>query len=116
MERDLVNASAAAPAGEGGARAARLKSYATGFALSLVLTAIPFALVMQGGASRGATLLAIAGAGVLQVMVHLYFFLHLDASPGARWNRLTLIFALLVMVLVVGGTVWIMHNIAYNMR
>ncbi len=116
MERGFVEVSGAVPEGEGGVRTARLKSYAAGFALSLGLTAIPFALVMQGIASRNATLLAIAGAGALQVMVHLYFFLHLDASPGARWNRLTLIFALLVMVLVVGGTIWIMHNIAYNMR
>jgi cytochrome o ubiquinol oxidase operon protein cyoD len=93
-----------------------LKSYATGFALSVLLTAIPFALVMQGQATRTATVLTIAGAGVLQLAVHLYFFLHLDASSRARWNWLAFIFALLVMVLVIGGTVWIMYNLSYNLR
>lgn len=99
-----------------GAAQGTLKSYATGFVLSVLLTAIPFAVVMQGRASRAAMIGAIAGAGVVQVAVHLYFFLHLDASSRARWNWLALIFALLVMVLVIGGTVWIMYNLSYNLR
>ncbi|HKB59221.1 MAG TPA: cytochrome o ubiquinol oxidase subunit IV [Gallionellaceae bacterium] len=104
-------------AADGGAAAgASLKSYATGFVLSVLLTAIPFALVMQGRASRAGMVAAIAGAGVVQLAVHLYFFLHLDASSRARWNWLAFIFALLVMVLVIGGTVWIMYNLAYNLR
>lgn len=99
-----------------GAAQGTLKSYGTGFALSVLLTAIPFAVVMHGQASRAAMVLSIAGAGVAQVAVHLYFFLHLDAASRARWNWLALIFALLVMVLVIGGTVWIMYNLAYNLR
>lgn len=100
--------------GPGGAATGSLRSYATGFVLALVLSAIPFALVMQAQAARGTLVLAIAGAGLAQVMVHLYFFLHFDASSRARWNALALVFALLVMVLVVGGTVWIMHSLAYH--
>jgi cytochrome o ubiquinol oxidase subunit IV len=100
----------------GGAATGSLLSYAAGFALSVALTAIPFALVMQGRAPRAAMVLGVAGAGLAQAMVHLYFFLHLDASSRARWNILALVFALLVMVLVVGGTLWIMHNLAYPMR
>lgn len=100
----------------GGAAGGTLKSYATGFVLSVLLTAIPFALVMQGTASRPAMVLGIVGAGLAQVLVHLHVFLHLDASSRARWNVLALVFALLVIVLVVGGTVWIMHTLAYNLR
>jgi cytochrome o ubiquinol oxidase operon protein cyoD len=106
----------ARPTDAGGAATGSLASYARGFLLSLLLTAIPFALVMQGQASRTVMVLGIAGAGLVQVMVHLYFFLHLDASSRWRWNVLALIFALLVIVLVVGGTVWIMHNLAYNLQ
>lgn len=101
--------------GPGGAARGTLRSYATGYLLSVALTLIPFALVMQGRAARSAMVLVIAAAGLAQMMVHLYFFLHLDASSRARWNALALVFALLVMVLVVGGTIWIMHNLAYNL-
>ena len=92
-----------------------LKSYLTGFMLSLILTAIPFALVMQGAVSASAALAAIFVAGIVQILVHLHYFLHLDTSSAARWNVLALIFTLLIMVLFVGGTLWIMYTLNYRM-
>ena len=92
-----------------------LKSYLTGFALSLILTAIPFALVMRGTWSPSATLAGIFGAGLVQILVHLHYFLHLDTSSAARWNMLVLIFTLLIMILFVGGTIWIMSILNYRM-
>jgi cytochrome o ubiquinol oxidase subunit IV len=91
------------------------RSYTTGFILSLVLTAIPFAIVMKGMLSRQATLVAIFSAAIAQILVHLYYFLHLDTSTKARWSVLSLLFALLIMVLIVGGTIWIMYNLNYRM-
>ena len=85
-----------------------LKSYLTGFVLSLILTAIPFALVMRGTLSAAATLAGIFGAGLVQILVHLHYFLHLDTSSAARWNVLAMIFTILIMILFVGGTLWIM--------
>ncbi|MGA7594317.1 MAG: cytochrome o ubiquinol oxidase subunit IV [Gallionella sp.] len=91
------------------------KSYATGFILSIVLTTIPFALVMHNTLSRQATIVAVISAAIVQVMVHLYFFLHLDTSSRARWNVLAMLFAILIMFLIVGGTMWIMYNLNYRM-
>jgi cytochrome o ubiquinol oxidase subunit IV len=98
-----------------GASRGSLKSYLTGFGLALILTAMPFALVMSGVWSAPATLAVIGGAGVVQILVHLHYFLHLDRSSAARWNVLALIFTLLIMILFVGGTLWIMHNLNYRM-
>jgi cytochrome o ubiquinol oxidase subunit IV len=98
-----------------GASTGSLRSYLTGFVLSLILTAIPFALVMSGTWSPSATLVGILAAGVVQILVHLYYFLHLDASSEARWNVLALIFTLLIMILFVGGTIWIMYNLYHRM-
>ena len=98
-----------------GASRGSLTSYLTGFVLSLILTAIPFALVMSGAWSSGAALAGIFGAGIVQILVHLHYFLHLDTSSTARWNVLALIFTLLIMVLFVGGTLWIMSNLNYRM-
>lgn len=92
-----------------------LKSYLTGFILSLILTAIPFALVMRGTVAAGMTLAVICSAGLVQILVHLHYFLHLDTSSAARWNVLAMIFTLLIMILFVGGTLWIMYTLNYRM-
>jgi cytochrome o ubiquinol oxidase subunit IV len=98
-----------------GASRGSLKSYLTAFVLSLILTAIPFALVMSGSWSSSATLAGIFGAGIVQVLVQLYYFLHLDTSSAARWNVMAMIFTALIMALFVGGTLWIMSNLNYRM-
>ena len=98
-----------------GASRGTLKSYLIGFVLSLILTAIPFALVMSGGWSYTTIVSGIFGAGILQILVHLHYFLHLDTSSAARWNVLALIFTLAIMVLFVGGTIWIMFDLYHRM-
>lgn len=106
---------AAAPLASTGAGRGSLRRYATGFVLSVVLTAIAFGMVMYGSWSRSFTVAAILAAAVVQIMVHLHYFLHLDASSRARWNVLALLFALLIMVLIVGGTLWIMTHLQYRL-
>jgi cytochrome o ubiquinol oxidase subunit IV len=98
-----------------GASVGTLKSYLTGFVLSLILTAIPFALVMNGTLSSSAILAGIFSAGIVQILVHLHYFLHLDTSSEAGWNMLAIIFTLLIMVLFVGGSIWIMNDLHYRM-
>jgi cytochrome o ubiquinol oxidase subunit IV len=98
-----------------GAGRGSLKSYLTGFILSLILTAIPFALVMSGAWSVSATLALILIAGVAQILAHLHYFLHLDTSSAERWNVLALIFTILIMILFVGGSLWIMYDLNYRM-
>ncbi len=98
-----------------GAGTGSIKSYLTGFVLSLILTAIPFALVMSGGWSYSATLAVIFIAGIVQILAHLHYFLHLDTSSEARWNVPAFIFTVLIMLLFVGGTIWIMNSLNYRM-
>ena len=98
-----------------GAGRGSLKSYLTGFILSLILTAIPFALVMQGAWSASATLAVILIAGLAQILAHLRYFLHLDTSSAERWNVVALIFTILIMLLFVGGSLWIMYDLNYRM-
>ena len=104
-----------APIDSIGASKGSLKSYLTGFVLSLILTAIPFALVMNGTLSPAATLLGIFSAGIVQILVHLHYFMHLDTSSEARWNVVALIYTFFIMALFVGGTIWIMHSLHYRL-
>jgi cytochrome o ubiquinol oxidase operon protein cyoD len=98
-----------------GASKGSIRSYATGFILAIVLTVISFALLMSGALSRSAVLFGLVGAAIVQILVHLHYFLHLDTSSAARWNVLALLFTLLIMALFVGGTIWIMYNLNYRM-
>ena len=97
---------------------ASVKSYMVGFVLSIILTAIPFGLVMdQGhyGFTAGTVLSAILVLAVVQVFVHVIYFLHMDRSAEQRWNVLAFSFTILILVIVVAGSVWIMHNATANM-
>lgn len=104
-----------APIDSTGVSRGSLKSYLTGFVLSLILTAMPFALVMRGTWSAPAALAGIFSAGLVQILVHLHYFLHLDTTSAARWNMVALIFTFLIMALFVGGTLWIMSSLNYRM-
>ena len=97
-----------------GASRGTFKSYATGFILSIILTVVPFALVMSGSLSGSALLSGIFAAAVVQILVHLHYFLHLDASSAMRWNVLALLLTLLIMTLFVWGTLWIMSHLNYR--
>jgi cytochrome o ubiquinol oxidase subunit IV len=104
------------PIDSAGAGRGSFKSYTIGFILSIVLTAIAFALVMQSGElPRWAVSFGIFGAAILQILVHLHYFLHLDTTSTARWNVLALIITLLIMILFVGLTLWIMADLNYRM-
>ena len=98
-----------------GASRGSFKSYVVGFLLSIVLTVIPFALVMSGAFSSSSVLFGIFCAAIVQILVHLHYFLHLDTSSAMRWNVMALVFAILVIILFVGGTLWIMYHLHYRM-
>jgi cytochrome o ubiquinol oxidase subunit IV len=97
---------------------ASVKSYMIGFVLSIILTAIPFGLVMnQGGSLSTETILAIVLVfAVVQVFVHIVYFLHMDRSAEQRWNVMAFAFTGLILLIVVAGSIWIMHNATSNMQ
>jgi cytochrome o ubiquinol oxidase subunit IV len=97
---------------------ASVKSYMIGFVLSIILTAIPFGLVMdQTHGLRASTILAaILVFAVVQVFVHVIYFLHMDRSAEQRWNVVAFAFTVMILVIVVSGSVWIMHNATSNME
>jgi cytochrome o ubiquinol oxidase subunit IV len=92
-----------------------LGSYLTGFVLALVLTVIPFALVFTKALPKGQTLAVIAAAAVLQVLVHLRCFLHLDLRSTPRENLLAILFAAVLIFIMVGGSFWIMFDLNQRM-
>ncbi|GAB3671399.1 cytochrome o ubiquinol oxidase subunit IV [Salinisphaera aquimarina] len=92
-----------------------LSGYLTGFVAALVLTIVPFALVSLGWFSVPATLIVVAVAGAIQVVVHLRYFLHLDMSEEQRWNTISVAFSAVIMFVLVGGTIWLFYSLHYRM-
>ncbi|MGL6152517.1 MAG: cytochrome o ubiquinol oxidase subunit IV [Aeromonas sobria] len=98
-----------------GASHGSAKSYLIGFVLSVILTAIPFWMLMDGGFSHQTMLLGGVGMAVVQIFVHLIFFLHMNSSSEERWNLVALVFTVLIIAIVVAGSLWIMYNLNINM-
>ncbi len=93
-----------------------LRGYVVGFVLSVILTAIPFWLVMNGViADSGTTALVILGFAAVQIVVHMVYFLHLDAKSEGGWNMLSTIFTLVIVVIMLAGSLWVMHHLNTNM-
>ncbi len=88
-----------------------LKPYAVGIVLALVLTAVPFGLVATRALEPAPTLAVIAVLGIVQIAVHLRYFLHLDLPPSSHPEPLVLAFAAILMVIMIGGSLWIMFDL-----
>jgi cytochrome o ubiquinol oxidase operon protein cyoD len=104
--------SAAHGRAHGGAHGSR-KSYITGFLLAIALTVVPFGLVMSH--SSVGTPLIIAVFALAQIGVHVVYFLHVNRSEEQRWNLMALVFTAIVVCIILGGSIWIMHNLYANM-
>ena len=92
------------------------REYFNGFVLSVVLTAIPFALVMTDTISNS-TLAAVVILlfAAVQVVVHMIYFLHMNTKSEGGWNLLALVFTAVLVIIVLSGSLWVMHHLNSNM-
>ncbi len=92
------------------------KGYMTGFFLSVILTAIPFGLVMGDVfQSRLATVSLILILGGIQIVVHMIYFLHMNSKSEGGWTMMALIFTILVVAIALAGSLWVMYHLNTNM-
>jgi cytochrome o ubiquinol oxidase operon protein cyoD len=92
-----------------------ISTYVVGLGLALLLTAGSFAVAgtnLIWGPAIPAALLALA---VAQMGVHLVFFLHITTGPDNTNNVLALAFGVLIVLLVIGGSIWIIDHLNHNM-
>ena len=89
---------------------AGVSSYVIGFVMSVVLTAAPFWAVMTATLPRTATLAVVVATAFMQIVVHLKYFLHLDFSQEGKMNTFAFLFTALIIVMVVGLSIWIIYS------
>jgi cytochrome o ubiquinol oxidase operon protein cyoD len=93
-----------------------LKTYAIGFLLSVILTAIPFWLVMGNVFEKSSTTaMVILAFAAVQIVVHMIYFLHMNTKSEGGWNMLALIFTVVIVVIALSGSIWVMYHLNNNM-
>ncbi len=93
-----------------------VKTYAIGFILSVILTAIPFWLVMGNVINNSSTTaFVILGFAAVQIVVHMIYFLHMNTKSEGGWSMLALVFTVMVVVIMLVGSIWVMYHLNTNM-
>ena len=93
-----------------------LKSYAIGFVLSVILTAIPFWLVMNKTFENSSTTaFVILAFAAVQMVVHMVYFLHMNTRVEGGWSMLALVFTLVLVIITLAGSIWVMYHLNTNM-
>ncbi len=90
-------------------------SYVVGFLLSLALSFMSFFIIVKGIVSSYLALLTIIILGVIQLLVQVFFFLHLPIKRKPYWNVLVFFFTLIIVSFLVIGSLWIMYHLNMNM-
>jgi len=99
----------------GGAAHGSVREYVVGLILSIVLTVVPFAIVMTGALTGTPAVLVILVCAVAQVLVQLVFFLHMNTSSEQLWNTTSAVFVVVLVAILIVGTIWIMAHLNHNM-
>lgn len=93
-----------------------MRDYVIGFVLSVILTVIPFWLVMgEVLESRVWTVALIMLFGAIQIVVHMVYFLHMNRKSEGGWILMSLIFTGIIILIALVGSLWVMHHLDTNM-
>jgi cytochrome o ubiquinol oxidase operon protein cyoD len=92
------------------------RNYVIGFILSIALTLAAYLPVHYHTLSKGVLVALITTLAIIQFVVQMLFFLHLNQETRPRWRLLAMLFMLIVVGILVFGSLWIMNNLNYNMH
>ena len=67
-----------------------------------------YASLLFGGAGA-------LGLGAVQMVVHLVYFLHMNAASSRSWNMAAMVFTLIILGIVIAGSLWVMYHLDVNM-
>ena len=87
------------------------RSVVVGYGMALLLTLSAFGLVVLHVLSGREAFYTVLGLGLVQLVVHLRFFLHIDLRRSARADLQLILFSSLIIALMVGGTLVVLFNL-----
>jgi cytochrome o ubiquinol oxidase operon protein cyoD len=89
------------------------RHYVIGFVLATILTIIPFTLVATVGGKI--SFFALILCAILQLIVHLRFFLHLSFKGQQKEDLQLVLFTGFILFLMIGGTIWVLGDLYTRM-
>ena len=92
-----------------------LRTYVIGLALAVLLTGVSFFVAGTSLVWQPSIPIAIFTLALAQMGVHLVFFLHITTGPDNVNNVMALAMGVLIVLLLIGGSLWIMGHLNHNM-
>ncbi|WP_254446088.1 cytochrome o ubiquinol/quinol oxidase subunit IV [Ruegeria sp. HKCCD7255] len=92
------------------------RRYVIGYGGSLLLTLVVFGIAYVFGIEKRGVYMTIGLLGLAQLVVQLVYFLHIDRRRSSREDLDLILFSTLVLLIIIGGTVWILGNLAVRMH
>lgn len=91
-----------------------LKSYILGFLLSLLTTGMAYTFTTRHILTGPLLTYSLLGLAIIQAGVQLVLFLHLGEESKPKWRVLVFLFMASTLLILVAGSIWIMHHLNYN--
>ncbi|MBP9841105.1 MAG: cytochrome C oxidase subunit IV family protein [Simkaniaceae bacterium] len=92
-----------------------MKRLILGFVLSIILTLAAYCAVVCHGVHGKSLLFLVLGLGGVQALIQMICFLDLGMESKPYWQLITFVFMAVILGVVVGGSLWIMYHLNYNM-
>jgi cytochrome o ubiquinol oxidase operon protein cyoD len=89
--------------------------YLIGLGLAILLTGVSFFIAQTTLVWQPSIPVALGVLAIAQMGVHLVFFLHITTGPDNVNNVMALAFGVLIVLLMIGGSLWIMAHLNQNM-
>lgn len=86
-----------------------------GFIFSIVLNSAIYRILTHHHLSNKVLVAAIITFSCIQAILQLIFFLHVGLETKPHWNTIMLIFITCLIFILVGGSIWIMNHLGYNL-
>jgi len=90
-------------------------TYLVGLGLAVLLTVVAFLIAGTHLVWAPSIPLALCVLAMAQMGVHIVFFLHVTTGPDNVNNVMALAFGVLIVLLLIGGSLWIMEHLNHNM-
>ena len=92
-----------------------IRGYLVGLGLATLLTLVSFFVSGTLLVWTPSIPVAICVLAMAQMGVHVVFFLHITTGPDNVNNIMALAFGVLIVMLLIGGSLWIMSHMNHNM-
>ena len=86
-----------------------------GLILSIVLAFAMYRVADRSHLTGSLFTISVFGLAFLQAVIQLVLFLQVGLESKPHWVSISLIFTVVVILIVIGGSVWIMNNLNYNL-